>query len=101
MKKSLQCTKWLGCEHKAAPRPSQITQARNVFHFNSAVMKTQDLEEGSGKETDREHITGQEDVNLCKKKKNRLAEKELLSSTWWSRGLSGEHDIRTDRLKEH
>lgn len=31
-------------------------------------MKTQDLEEGSGKETDREHITGQEDVNLCKKK---------------------------------
>lgn len=30
-------------------------------------MKTLDLEEGSVKEADREHISGQEDVNLCER----------------------------------
>lgn len=79
----------------------KFTQATNAFPFNDIVTKTQDFEECSGRETDRKHVPGQAGTCVYMKEKNRLAEKELLNSTWWSRGLSGEHDIRTDRLKEH
>lgn len=79
----------------------KFTQATNAFPFNDIVTKTQDFEECSGRETDRKHVPEQAGTCVYMKEKNRLAEKELLNSTWWSRGLSGEHDIRTDRLKEH
>lgn len=64
-------------------------------------METQDFGDCSGRAADGKHVPGQAGMCACMKEKNRLAEKELLNSTWWSRGLSGEHDIRTDRLKEH
>lgn len=78
----------------------KFTQAISVLPFHNTVTETQDFEDCSGRKTDGKGVPGQVGTCACRKE-NRLPEKELLSSTWWSRGLSGEHDIRTDRLKEH
>lgn len=79
----------------------KFTQATNVLPFSDAVTETQDFEDCSGRETNGKCVPGQAGTCACMKETNRLAEKELLNSTWWSRGLSREPDIRTDRLKEH
>lgn len=77
------------------------TQATSVLPLNATVMKTQNFEDCSEGRLIESTIPGQVGMGIWIREKSRLAEEELLNCTWWSRGLSAKHEMRTDRLKEH
>lgn len=99
-KNSLLCAEWLDLNTRPFPATYKFTRATNPLPFIGRVTETRAFEDCSGRETDGKRVPGQVGTCGCVKE-NRLAEKELLNSTWRGRGLSEEPEIRTGRLKEH